>query len=181
MPLPDAEDPKTSNLYSQLRSSQAGSVTQTDYDLVKDPVFINSEWEDEARRLKLWGELSGKSSASGPMPGTGQIKTASCTVSSVDVTAFTPEAGEAWQVVGISGAAAGSLTTLSGVTLYVKLSSSVIIVEWSGSGSIEPPDNQYNTPLIFDSNLPLIGRIYKSGGLGAGEQVDIAFAMIRIR
>lgn len=181
MPLPDAEDPKTSNLYAQLRSSQAGSVTQTNYDLVKDSVFINDEWEDEARRLKLWGELTGKSSSSGPMPGTGQIKKAECTVSSVDYTAFTPEAGEVWQVVGISGAAAGSLSSLTGITLYVKLSSTVIIVEWTGSGSIEPPDNQYNTPLIFDSNLPLIGRIYKSGGLGAGEQVDIAFAMIRIR
>ena len=159
----------------------SGKLSKDDLDTVSDAIHVEESNIQNMKLVNLVGQATGTQSQSGPIGGTGQIKTAECTVSSVDVTAFTPAAGEVWQVVGISGAAAGSLTTLSGITLYVKLSSSVIIVEWSGSGSIEPPDNQFNTPLYVDENLPLIGRIYKSGGLGAGEEVTIAFAMIRVR
>ncbi len=159
----------------------SGKLSLTDMDTVSDGVHIQQSNLENLKLVNLVGQATNTQSQSGPIGGTGQIKTAEITVSSVDVTAFTPAAGEVWQVVGISAGAAGSLTTLSGITLYVKLSSTVIIVEWSGSGSIEPPDNQFNTPLYVDENLPLIGRIYKSGCLGASEQVDIAFAIIRVR
>jgi len=183
MPLPFAPPPDESKLYQQLESTTLNTLTPDQLDTIRAKTFSQGTEgnEDEYRRLLLLGAASDSLSLAGPIPGTGQIKTATCTVSSVDYTAFTPGPGEAWQVVGISGAASGSLGSLTGITLYVKLSSTVIIVEWSGSGSIEPPDNQYNTPLICDENLPLIGRIYKSGGLGAGEEVLISFAMIRIR
>ena len=95
MPLPDADDPKTSNLYAQLRTSQLDSVTQDNFDKVKDPLYINAEWEDEARRLKLWGEISGKSSSSGPMPGTQKLISVTSTSQGTHEW-FRPAIGEVW-------------------------------------------------------------------------------------
>jgi hypothetical protein len=105
MPLPDAEDPLTSNLYSQLRSSQLESVSSAAFDKVKDPVYVNSAFEDEARRIKLWGEISGKSSSSGPLANTGQITTATITGSgSANMgKPLTPGTGEVFDCMGISG------------------------------------------------------------------------------
>ena len=74
MPLPDAEDPKTSNLYAQLRTSQLDSIDSDNFEKVKGPVYVNADNEDEARRIKLWGEISGKLSSSGAFPGTGKIE-----------------------------------------------------------------------------------------------------------
>ena len=106
MPLPDAKDPKTSNLYAQLRTSQLDAVTQTAFDQVKDPVFINSEWEDEARRLKLWGEIAGKASSSGPLVGT--MKIVPITVDDTTMTeVFRPESGEVWVVLNMSDSVSG--------------------------------------------------------------------------
>lgn len=114
MPLPDADNPKWSNLYSQLRTSQLASVTQDNFDKVKDPVFINDAFEDEARRLKLWGEIAGKLSSSGALPGTGEILRVLRTSAGTN-TVFAPGEGEAWV---IDGAQSGTFYTgQSSVTL----------------------------------------------------------------
>ena len=98
MPLPDADDPKTSNVYAQLRSSTLGDVTQDAFDKVRDPVHINAAFEDEARRLKLYGELSGKSSSSGAMPGTFNIIEVEV-VAATTYSVFTVPEGESWRIV----------------------------------------------------------------------------------
>ncbi len=99
MPLPDAEPGQKSNLYAQLRSSQVESVDQTAFDQVKNPIFINSEWEDEARRLKLWGELTGKTSSSGVIQGTGQIKVQNFSAGTTGwATVWRPDDGQVWVV-----------------------------------------------------------------------------------
>lgn len=67
MPLPDAEDPGKSNLYKQLSSNTLDDLDDTNFKIVRDPVFLNSENEDELRRIKLVGELTGHSSSSGPI------------------------------------------------------------------------------------------------------------------
>ena len=96
MPLPDAEPGKK-------------SISQTAFDQVKDPVFINAEWEDEARRLKLWGEIAGKASSSGPLVGT--MKIVSVTVTDNTMTEwFRPAQGEIWVMVNISD----SVTNITG-------------------------------------------------------------------
>lgn len=99
MPLPDAEPGKNSNLYRQLRSSQVSTLDQESFDQVLDPIFVNDEWEDEARRLKLWGEVSGKLSSSGPLIGTGVIKQQSFSAGTTGwATVWRPDEGEIWQV-----------------------------------------------------------------------------------
>jgi len=101
MPLPDAEDAKKSNLYAQLRSSQLDSVTQDNFDKVKDPVYFNAAFEDEARRLKLWGEIAGKLSSSGPLPGTQIVQdTTGITNSYLEV--YRPAVGTVYQLIAAS-------------------------------------------------------------------------------
>lgn len=184
MPLPDAEPGKKSNLYAQLRSSQVGSASITNFDKVKEPVFVNQEWEDEARRLKLWGELMGLSSSSGPMPGTCQIVEASVTVSNLDVELFTPAAGEVWLVtscgiVMTSGAQSG--------TAYLKIeevadtTKAVIVAEMATGGSIESFDNDWGAALYIDENISLIARYYKSGGIPGGDSANYSASLIRVR
>lgn len=154
MPLPDADDPLTSNLYSQLRSSQLESVTSDDFDQVKDPVYVNSSFEDEARRIKLWGEIAGKVSSSGPMPGTMVVKSVT---GNGDL--FAPDAGQVWQLMGLAVGAyaasginirfndgtstmllatasgAGLITTVPDLPVYVSSPGSIDVVVQSSSGS----------------------------------------------
>ena len=128
MPLPDAEDPKTSNLYAQLRSSQVGSASITSFDLVKDVVFVNAEWEDEARRLKLWGELMGLSSSSGPIAGTTKIEVSAYTGSAVyGYEAFKPPAGEVWTLDAASVTHSGGAGAAIRTKLYLQEGSNTII------------------------------------------------------
>ena len=185
-PLPFAPPPRDSNLYQQLESTTLQTLTADQLDTIRAKTFSQGTEgnEDEYRRLLLLGLASDQLSLSGPMPNTGEIATAQITVNSTDYTMKAPAAGEVYQVVGISAVAAGSLSSLSGITLYIKLddgSENMTVLEWSGSGSIEPPDTSYNVPLMFDNNLTLKGRIYIGGGLGAGEEVKISAAIIRVR
>ncbi len=159
MPLPDANDPKESNLYAQLRSSQLGSVSQTNFDLVKDPVFLNAEWEDEARRLKLWGELSGKSSSSGPMPGTGKIELFSGSYSSgtyEDI--FTPGAGEVWEVVSADFNATLSSGTVDSVQLYVSASGSAVMIAENLGDNFDTFKDFFASPVVVDENMTIQAR-----------------------
>lgn len=65
MPLPDAGDPMDSRVYEQFRSKQTSTLVSTDFETVKDPVFLDGNSEDELRRLKLVGELTNHQSSSG--------------------------------------------------------------------------------------------------------------------
>ena len=159
-------------------------ISANNFDSLKNIAFITPENQEYFTDMLRVGWLSGQLSSSGPMPNTGEIATATISVSSVDYTIKAPAAGEVYQVVGIGAAANATLGSLSGITIYIKLddgTNSMTVLEWTGSGSIEPPDTAYNVPLMFDNNLTLKGRIYKSGGLGAGEEVVIRCALMRVR
>lgn len=71
MPLPNAPPPKDSNVYQQLSSNTLDDLTNTNYEVVRDPVFIDPSNEDEIRRLKLIGEITGHSSSSGTLADAG--------------------------------------------------------------------------------------------------------------
>ena len=93
MPIPDGGNPKESNVYTQLRTKTIQTVTPDNFDVPKDPVYIQPDNEDEARRLKLWGELTGSISSSGPI----DIKRITATVSSAATYEFhKPDEGEIW-------------------------------------------------------------------------------------
>ena len=178
-------DDDLNKLYSDFVGKDVlNGISADNFDSLKNNAFITPENKQFFEDMLRTGWLSGQLSSSGPMPNTGEIATAQILVNSTDYTMKAPAAGEVYQVVGISAVAAGSLSSLSGITLYIKLddgSENMTVLEWSGSGSIEPPDTSYNVPLMFDNNLTLKGRIYVSGGLGAGEEVKISAAIIRVR
>lgn len=178
-------DDKENKLYSDFATRDVlDGISADNFDSLKNDAFItpeNKEFFDDMLRA---GWLSGQLSSSGPMPNTGEIASVEIDTSSLDYTMKTPGAGEVYQVVGISAAANATLGSLTGVTLYIKLydgTTTMTVLEWTGSGSIEPPDTTYNVPLMFDNNLTLQGRIYKTGGLGAGESVYLRAAIIRVR
>ena len=178
-------DDNTNKLFEDFKTRDVlDGISADNFDSLKDEAFItekNREYFDDLLRT---GWLAGQLSSSGPMPNTGEIASAEITVSSADVVMKAPKAGEVYQVVGISASANATLGSLTGTTLYIKLddgTTNMTVLEWTGNGSIEPPDTAYNVPLMFDNNLTLVGRIYKSGGLGAGEAVNLRAAIIRVR
>lgn len=70
MPLPNAKpDPAGSNVYRQLNSIKLGDLTNEQFDVVYDNVFLNDMSEDELRRLALVGAArqSFSPSSSGPI------------------------------------------------------------------------------------------------------------------
>jgi len=178
-------------LYTDFKGRDVlDGISADNFDSLKDDTFITPENKEYMNDLLRVGWLSGQISASGPMPNTGEIATATITTSSVDVDLKAPSAGEVWQVMGVSAESSGSLSTLSGVTLYLKVdtqtghpgsSNSAYVLEWSGSGSIEPADTSYGSPIFIDQNLVLKARIFVSGGLGAGEEVKFKTPLIRVR
>jgi len=175
MPLPDATDPKTSNLYSQLRTSQLESIAQESFDKVKDPVFINSDFEDEARRLKLWGEIAGKLSSSGPMPGTAKV---------VQITYddnqyydyFIPEEGQVWKVMAVWTFTATGFT--SGVfALYDTVNNLRVYAGDWGSGGGDLEDSGFPTEIYFDKNC--YPQFYPYGTLSSSSTTQMACIRVR--
>ena len=97
VPLPDATDPADSNVYQQLSSNTLDDLDDTNYKIVRDPVFLSSENEDELRRLKLVGELTGHSSSSGPLADGGGPKSVSVDYDVTGPVILAP-IGEVWRV-----------------------------------------------------------------------------------
>tara|TARA_Y100000004_G_scaffold157864_1_gene183833 strand:+ start:1062 stop:1676 length:615 start_codon:yes stop_codon:yes gene_type:complete len=70
MPLPDAvPKPAGSNIYRQLNAIKLGDLTNEQYEVLYDNIFLNDTSEDELRRLALIGlaRQSFSPSSSGPI------------------------------------------------------------------------------------------------------------------
>ena len=184
---------KESDLYDPYNTKTIGGNLRLDvdsYEEIQDNIHLERPNRNLLELTDLIGRVTNNRSASGPIPGTGEIAAATVTISSVDVDLKAPNAGEVWQVMGVSAEAAGTLSTLSGITLYLKLdtvsghpgsSNSAYVLEWAGSGSIEPADTSYGSVLHIDQNLVLKARVFKSGGRGSGEEVKFKVPIIRVR
>jgi hypothetical protein len=183
MPLPDSDPGVKSNLYSQLRSSQIESAStgslQDQYDLVKNPVFINQEWEDEARRLKLWGELAGVSSSAGPM----NLHHVTATITGTAYTDLKPPGEGMYQLQALSA----SVTNVSGTSkfaLYYGNESSQSEVYWyymtsTDSGVIFTADSNWpDFPMYFSREHWLVVREFGSGSYDSLDY-DCMFARVR--
>ncbi len=173
MPLPDAEPGKKSNLYGQLRSSQVDSVSQEKFDQVKTPIFINSEWEDEARRIKLWGEMTGRLSSSGPLPGTGRLIKHEQTTNDVQ-TVFQPDPGEVYVLMGADAATFG--TGQNGATLSLSDGTNTIVIADSSSAG-DMNDHGFRGGTFIDNALYLT---FQPNNISSGTAV-LEVALIRVR
>jgi hypothetical protein len=118
MPLPFAPPPKDSSLYQQLESTTLQTLTADQLATIRAKTFSQGTEgnEDEYRRLLLLGLASDKLSLSGPIPGTGQSSSLVNLVTVTDNTltsAFTPEAGEIWELVSFGANVTGRSGTLT--------------------------------------------------------------------
>ncbi len=180
MPLPEAKDPKTSNLYSQLRSSQLRSIAQASFDKVKGPVFINSDFEDEARRLKLWGELAGTVSSSGPMIGTLKCVVTDSITSTSKTSIYTPSTGEIWQVIGLSVTATNATGSTTWYSYMVEGAVDVYMGATSSASSNVSiwTDSDYKNPVFISAETQLEININATSNL---DSYVIKTALVRVR
>ena len=121
MPLPDAvPKPAGSNIYHQLNSTKLGDLTNAEFAIVRDPLFLNEVSEDELRRLALIGHArqSFSASSSGPISGKGDVVTYTQASSSVSIT-VKPPPGEVWQIIAISVTNSVSPTGSIGYSLFL--------------------------------------------------------------
>lgn len=174
MPLENAPDPETSNLYRQLSSEQLSTASKTNFDTAQDPVFLDSSSEDELRRINLVGQASNMQSQSGPIANTAQVVNTNITTSGT-TTLFTPQPGTVWQIVA-AGTSAG-YTGLSWLILKIYDTTNSLSVEIASQTS-------YNTE--FAMNEPIyVGYpctlVITAGGSGTGGSTDISTALVRVR
>ena len=97
MPLPNAGDPMDSRVYEQFRSKKTSTLVSTDFETVKDPVFLDGNSEDELRRLKLVGELTNHQSSSGPIADAGGVEVVTAAYDAAGPFVFAP-VGEVWRI-----------------------------------------------------------------------------------
>lgn len=118
VPLPDGTNPPPagSNVYHQLNATKLGDLTNAEFAVVRDPLFLNDRSEDELRRLALIGlaRQSISVSSSGPIPNTGTVISVDQTTTNVVTPLLEPGPGEIWQITG--GSITG--TGISGNVCY---------------------------------------------------------------
>jgi len=105
MPLPDADPPEESRLYEELKSKTAlpgpsGSITSDLIDNLKNATFLDSDNEDQLRRLSLIMAATGTGSFSGPVANGCIFKSSGdMTGTNVTATIFQPGIGEVYQLI----------------------------------------------------------------------------------
>ena len=128
----------------------------------------------------LIGRVTNNRSASGPIPGTSQIKVASTDTSGDIVTAFQPNIGEVWQVVGAIGTAGSG--TSGTIYLEVKLFDTVnsvraeIISTSTTTGTDIPLTEITQNPIFIDENMRL--EVEASGTFTT---MEFKIPLIRVR
>jgi len=160
LPIPDAPEPKKSNVYKQLSSEQLGSMSKTNFDIVQDPVFIAQDNEDELRRINLVGAATSMKSFSGPIPGTGKIETFSQSVSSgTTYDVWTPSSGEVWELVSADYSATLSSGQLDSIQLKIKASSTeCLVAENAANDSYDTFKDLFGSTIYLDENMTVAVR-----------------------
>ncbi len=199
MPLPDAvPKPPGSNIYRQLSDKKLGELTNQEYEVVYNNIFLNDTSEDELRRLALIGlarqSLGG--SSSGPISGKGDVITYTQASSSVGGTVRPPD-GEVWQIIGISVSNSVSPTGSSTYSLYLSSkdmvtaepqkpdSSNDLFYSSTSSGSTNIPwevliEDHNAQPFIVSESMML--RMYSDfSGADTGNVVNwkVAYQVLR--
>lgn len=179
MPLPNAPDPEKSNIYRQLSSNTLDDLTQTNFDIVRNPVFLSSDNEDELRRLKLVGELGGYSSSSGPM----SLHHVSETITSGGYVNLKPPGEGMYQLQALSAEVSNQAGTQK-FTLYYGNADDQTQVYWyymtsTDSGVIFTADSNWpDFPVYFSKTHWLTVREFGTGSYDSLD-FDCMFAKVR--
>ena len=185
MPLPDAKpDPAGSNVYRQLNSIKLGDLTNEQFDIVYQNVFLNDMSEDELRRLALVGAArqSFSPSSSGPIPETLELINQTFDTPNVYKDFYTPATGTVYQLMGVS---IGSSTGLSGSgslevdVTNISTGDRLIVADFSFTSSSDFPvvESGAMTPVYVDSNHKV--RIRAEGTFTSIN--NVVLGVIRVR
>jgi len=183
MPLPDAEPkPAGSNIYHQLNSTKLGDLTNAQFAIVRDPLFLNDVSEDELRRLALIGQArqSLSASSSGPIPGTLKLLSFRYTSTGNNFEDLGIGEGEVWQFNTMSMAEGGSGTATITFTLYDPVSGDQSVFAVKSTTTQEPvpiSELAVGSPIYITSDLQLNNLVNNTGGT----HVDVDLTMIRVR
>ena len=147
MPLPDAKpNPDKANVYDQLSNIKLGELTLTQFNVLRDPLFLNGQSEDVLRRLKLIYEISKFYPTGAPFVNTQKIVTASSTGTSATV--FRPDQGEVWEVVAMSQIRTNATGSTTSAVRIADGTNTVLIEEIS--------DNSGEVPLGVNTSQPIL-------------------------
>ena len=99
MPLPFAPPPKESKVYRDLKNLKLTGVLPGDMDTLKGALFAQGidGSEDEIRRIRLLGEVTGTSSSSGPLADSAVYQNASCAYDESRAIVVVPP-GQVWRI-----------------------------------------------------------------------------------
>ena len=137
MPLPEANPPEDSRLYEELKSKTAlpgisGAVTADLIDNLKNATFLDSDNEDQLRRLVLLMSSTGAGSLSGPIADTPKAIKNAVTGDSTGSTVFEPGLGEIWELDAASVTHSGG----AGANIRTRL----LLTDSTGGGEVEIGD-----------------------------------------
>ena len=180
MPLPDAEPtPNKANIYDQLSNIKLGDLTLTQFDILRNPLFLNGQSEDVLRRLKLIYEISNFYPTGAPLPGTFSIVSATATTAG-NVDMFEPsDDGSVYQLVGMAlGATYTGQTSVRGYLQQPGSPDYLNSVQLNGPTTDDYTALEINEPVFF--SYP--GKLYINfGGSGTGGTSAVTAAIIRVR
>ena len=192
MPLPNAKpDPAGSHVNRQLNSIKLGDLTNAQFDVVYDNVYLNDMSEDELRRLALVGAArqSFSASSSGPIPGNVIIVSETITYAEVGAATgykefYRPAEGEVYQLLAASATMSGgtvgcTIMASTGVDNITTIQTPFVqIAQESSTGAPTFDQNVVGQAIYFDNNIPMIMQAYS---MQAGEQVELKALFVRVR
>ena len=164
MPLPEAKPtPDKANIYEQFSNIQASDLTRSQLDIIRDPLFLNSESEDVLRRILLIGQATDQLSVSGPIPRTGQIVQQTFDEANEGdlITIFKPNIGEVWLMTNASSS-----------------HSDMVFLGQESSTGVVPFNPSPHTQVYLTSDMFLVGQGYS---IDTGETSSFKCGVIRVR
>ena len=180
MSLPYADRPEESNVYRTLSNKQIKSLGARDFDIVKQPVFVDYPNEDELRRIGLVGRNGGM--AQGGPPLSNGAATFTVDLGNSEAYIRIPQ-GQVWEIDGyyISAAATGAGVTLQTaiVSFDANYGDSTEIA--MDAGSPVSVNNQAfgtstNTAIVTNQTpLALLSQRLTSITGGAGAKITLTF------
>jgi len=179
MPLPDAEPtPNKANIYDQLSNIKLGDLTLTQFDILRNPLFLNGQSEDVLRRLKLIYEISNFYPSGAPLPGTFTIESVSATTNGSQDLFEPADDGSVWQIVAMS--LGGAYTGMSSIRAYLQQPGTSYLneVQLNGPVSDDYTALELNEPIYFSYPAKLF---ISFSGSGTGGQANVTVGLIRVR
>jgi len=160
-------------LLTQWTTKTLGGSTKLsvdDYHLIQDPVHIEDGNIDAFYLTNAVGQATNTQSQSGPMPGTGRIEELVSSSSGVQ-TLFRPDAGEVWQLTGVSTG------TSVNATIILHLYDGTTKVELGQETGVNVVFNPFTMGVVYVDNNVYLAADYSSN---SGETKCVA-GFIRVR